>query len=80
MPTGDVVGSCVLPDTAYSEGNVKDRSLKEIWRNGFQRYREPILPDACNGCRYLHACRGGTLGMRVGDRHCMKRLWEGVSQ
>ena len=80
MPTGDVVGSCVLPDTAYSEGNVKDRSLKEIWRNGFQRYREPILPDACHGCRYLHACRGGTLGMRVGDRHCMKRLWEGVSQ
>jgi len=80
MPTGDVVGSVVLHDAAYSEGNIKNHSLKEIWRNGFQRYREPILPEACNGCRYFHACRGGTYGMRVGDRHCMKRLWEGVSQ
>jgi len=80
MPTGDVVGSVVLHDVAYSEGNIKDHSLKEIWRNGFQRYREPVLPEACNGCRYFHACRGGTYGMRVGDRHCMKRLWEGVSQ
>ncbi|HLC05978.1 MAG TPA: radical SAM protein, partial [Anaerolineales bacterium] len=41
MPTGDVVGSVVLHDVAYSEGNVKDHSLKEIWRNGFQRYRAP---------------------------------------
>ncbi len=80
MPTGDVVGSVVLHDAAYSEGNVKDHSLKEIWRNGFQRYRKPSLPDACHGCRYFHACRGGTYGMRVGDRHCMKRLWEGGGQ
>jgi radical SAM protein with 4Fe4S-binding SPASM domain len=77
MPTGDVVGSCVLQDRAYSEGNVKDQSLQEIWRNGFRRYREPSLPKACYGCRYLHACGGGTYGMRVVDRHCMKRFWEG---
>ncbi len=80
MPTGDVIGSVVLHDAAYSEGNIKDHSLKEIWRNGFRRYRQPNLPDACHGCRYFHACRGGTYGMRVGDRHCMKRLWEGGSQ
>ena len=80
MPTGDVVGSVVLHDDAYSEGNIRDHSLREIWRNGFQRYREPVLPQACHGCRYFHACRGGTLGMRVGDRHCMKRLWEGGVQ
>ncbi len=80
MPTGDVIGSCVLPDIAYSEGNIKDRSLREVWRNGFQRHRKPSLPEACYGCRYYHACGGGTIGMRVGDRHCMKRLWEGGGQ
>jgi radical SAM protein with 4Fe4S-binding SPASM domain len=80
MPTGDVVGSVMLHDPAYTEGNIQDHSLHEIWRNGFQRYREPMLPDACSACRHLHACGGGTFAMRVGDRHCMKRLWEGESQ
>jgi len=51
--------------------------LEEIWHHGFQRYRQPVLPEICYECRHLHACGGGTLGMRVGDRHCLKRLWEG---
>ncbi|PWB48451.1 MAG: hypothetical protein C3F12_01420 [Candidatus Methylomirabilota bacterium] len=25
----------------------------------------------------LHACGGGTFGVRVGSRHCLKRLWDG---
>jgi radical SAM protein with 4Fe4S-binding SPASM domain len=77
LPTGDVVGSGVVFENAFFEGNIQDRSLKEIWHHGFQRYRQPVLPEACYECRYLHACSGGTLGMRVGDRHCLKRLWEG---
>lgn len=77
MPTGDVIGSGVLHDVLYSEGNVEKQSLKEIWHHGFQRYRQPILPQDCYACRHLHACGGGTFGMRVGDRHCLKRLWEG---
>jgi radical SAM protein with 4Fe4S-binding SPASM domain len=76
MPTGDVIGATVLHDVAYSEGNIKTQSLKEIWQNGFQRYREPVLPEECHACRYLPACGGGKFGMRVGDRHCNKRLWE----
>ena len=76
LPSGDVVGSCVVHDLIYSEGNVKRQSLREIWRTGFQRYRQPVLPDACYECRHLHACGGGTLGMRVGDRHCLNHLWE----
>lgn len=77
MPTGDVIGATVLHDTAYSEGNIKEQSLREIWHRGFQRYRAPSLPDECYVCRYLPACGGGKFGMRVGDRHCNKRLWEG---
>ncbi|MBZ0160891.1 MAG: radical SAM protein [bacterium] len=76
MPTGDVIGSGVLHDATYSEGNVKEQSLKEIWHHGFQRYRQPTLPQDCYACRHVHACGGGTFGMRVGDRHCNKRLWE----
>ncbi len=77
MPTGDVIGATVLHDAAYSEGNIKDKGLREIWHNGFQRYRKPVLPEECYACRYLPACGGGKLGMRVGGRHCNKRLWEG---
>lgn len=28
---------------AYSEGNIKDQRLREMWPNSFQRYREPLL-------------------------------------
>jgi radical SAM protein with 4Fe4S-binding SPASM domain len=77
LPTGDVVGSCVVPDVAYSEGNIKQQSLNTIWWTGFQRYRQPVLPQDCYACRHLHACGGGTFSMRVGNRHCNKRLWEG---
>ncbi|PTL37189.1 hypothetical protein CLG94_00465 [Candidatus Methylomirabilis limnetica] len=77
MPTGDVIGATVLHDAAYSEGNIKDQGLREIWNNGFQRYREPVLPEECYACRHLPACGGGKLVMRVGNRHCNKQLWEG---
>lgn len=77
MPTGDVIGATVLHNTAYSEGNIKDQSLREIWHNGFQRYRKPVLPEECHDCPHLPACGGGKFGMRVGDRHCNKRLWDG---
>ncbi len=80
LPTGDVVGSGVVFEDAFSEGNVHNRSLKEIWQYGFQRYRQPVLSQDCYACRHLHACGGGTLGMRVGERHCLKRLWDGGDQ
>ena len=80
MPTGDVIGCGCAHDTTYSEGNVMRQSLCDIWRTGFQRYRQPVLPEACYECRHLHACGGGTFGMRIGDRHCLKRLWDGGNQ
>jgi len=76
MPTGDVIGSSCLHDITYSEGNIKQQDLQTIWRTGFKRYREPSLPEDCHECRYLHACGGGVYAMRVGDRHCLKQLWE----
>ena len=80
LPTGDVIGSGVVFEDAFVEGNIRDHSLPELWRNCFQRYRQPVLPQDCYTCRHLHACGGGTLGMRIGDRHCLKRLWEGGDQ
>lgn len=32
MPTGDAIGSGVLHDATYSEGNVMRQSLRDIWR------------------------------------------------
>ncbi len=60
--------------------SIKRQRLQAIWRTGFQRYRAPSLPAACYSCRYFHACGGGTYAMRVGDRHCLKPLWEGGDQ
>jgi hypothetical protein len=55
-----------------AEETIKDQRLREIWRNGFQRYREPILREECYVYRYLSARGGGKFGMRVGDRHRLK--------
>ena len=59
------------------EGPIKDQRLREIWRNGFQRYREPILTEERCVCCDLPTCGGGKFGMCVSDRHCLKRPWEG---
>jgi radical SAM protein with 4Fe4S-binding SPASM domain len=76
MPDGEVLGCHSAYDSSFSEGNIRTRSFKEIWQNGFSRFRRPHFEPACRSCRYLEACRGGCWGMRLGKKHCLKEIWE----
>ncbi len=75
MPDGEVLGCQIAYDNRYSEGNVRHKSFKTIWQNGFSRFRNPQFEKECLNCRYLNGCRGGCWGMRLGNRHCLKEVW-----
>jgi len=75
---GDVVGcptiAAVLPTEFAVVGNVKERSLEEIWDRGrcFDDYRQALrslLGGECATCRSLDTCLGGCPGswVEVGD-------------
>jgi radical SAM protein with 4Fe4S-binding SPASM domain len=76
MPDGEVLGCQIAYDTTFSEGNIRTRSFNEIWHQGFSRFREPQVEPACSTCKYLNACRGGCWGMRLGNKHCHKEVWD----
>ena len=76
MPDGEVLGCQIAYDNSFSEGNVRTRPFREIWQNGFSRFRTPSFETACRHCRYLEACRGGCWGMRLGNKHCLKEVWD----
>jgi radical SAM protein with 4Fe4S-binding SPASM domain len=76
MPDGEVLGCQIAYDNTFSEGNIRTRSFSEIWQQGFLRFREPQFETECVACTYLHACRGGCWGMRLGNKHCLKEVWD----
>jgi radical SAM protein with 4Fe4S-binding SPASM domain len=76
MPDGEVLGCHIVYDDRYSEGNIKAESFREIWENGFTRFRNPEFNDTCRQCKYFGACRGGCWGMRIGNRHCLREVWD----
>ena len=76
LPDGEVLGCQLGYDDKYSEGNIRNKSFKEIWQTGFSRFRNPQLEsEECLKCEHLHSCRGGCYGMRIGNRHCYKDIW-----
>ncbi len=76
MPDGEVMGCQIAYDPALSEGNIRTRPFREIWRNGFSRFRNPRLEKECLRCRYRRTCRGGCWGMRLGNKHCLRDVWD----
>ncbi len=65
--TGEVM-PCTTTDPAESQGNVRERPLREIWANGFAAFRSAAdrLRGDCDDCwlqtRHGHSCRGA-IGM-----------------
>ncbi len=60
---GNVTGCLILSDP-FIEGNVRERSLLEIWNDprGFaynRRFSIEMLKAGCEGCGWQHQCRGG---------------------
>ncbi len=77
MPDGEVLGCQLAYDNRFSEGNIRNKSFKEIWQTGFSRFRDPQLEKKeCITCKYVDSCRGGCWGVRLLDGHCYKRIWE----
>lgn len=76
MADGDVMGCPIFENKKeHREGNIRDNSFKEIWENKFERFRNLKLPDDCNSCEHINACRGGCWMMRIFDAHCLKEVW-----
>lgn len=76
LPDGEVLGCQLDYDNKYSEGNIRNKSFKEIWQTGFSRFRNLKLEtEECLKCEHYNSCRGGCPGMRIGNRHCYKDIW-----
>lgn len=66
---GNVVGMS-LCSPERSEGNIKERSLKEIWEDQEtfawnRKFDCSRLKGFCGECRYKEICRGGCTAMRL---------------
>ena len=73
---GDVKGCLSMPSSRnglldYVEGNVRERSLVEIWRDpdafSYNRKFSPeMLEGDCKGCEFAEICRGGCSVTSIG--------------
>ncbi|RLF53058.1 MAG: radical SAM/SPASM domain-containing protein [Thermoplasmata archaeon] len=82
---GDVVGCLTLSDE-FVEGNIRDRSIIDIWNdpNSFaynRRFKKEMLGEKCIDCKYRLSCKGGctcrsfsTTGKIHNDPHCFYRF------
>ena len=62
---GDVTGCSILPDQ-FIEGNVKKRTLKQIWDDPAccsynRQFQVQDLQGKCKGCKYGEICRAGCM-------------------
>jgi len=82
---GKIKGCLSMPEE-FVEGNIRDKSLTEIWNNpdGFaynRQFTRETASGACNSCRYLPLCRGGCTttsmsasGERANNPYCMYQM------
>lgn len=87
---GGIVGCLAMGNNRFIEGKVRNRSLKEIWKNpdNFQYNRnfdETKLGANCNDCKYGPECKGGCNAMSYtvtgefhNDPYCFHRIEEEV--
>jgi radical SAM protein with 4Fe4S-binding SPASM domain len=64
---GDVIGCLAAPNSCI-EGNIKERSIVDIWKDlkafSYNRnFKTELLGENCKGCKYGDTCRGGCMGM-----------------
>jgi radical SAM protein with 4Fe4S-binding SPASM domain len=64
---GDVIG-CLSTPEEYIEGNIRKRSIIDIWNDpdAFaynRKFKKEDLGENCSDCRYGESCKGGCMGM-----------------
>ncbi|MCE5279115.1 MAG: SPASM domain-containing protein [Planctomycetaceae bacterium] len=74
LPDGSVV-PCTTLDTLTAAGNIHDRPLAEIWRDGFSALRHRQMEGRCTACKYAPACGGGCWLQRRSGTHCFRSVW-----
>lgn len=74
LPDGSVL-PCTTLDRAYSAGNLREQSLQEIWKTGFQDLRSWRAQGKCAHCDYASACKGACWLQRKAGTQCYKDVW-----
>lgn len=74
LADGTVLGCQQVYDRRWSEGNVREQRIGDIWRRGFVRFRPRVLPQACVGCAEAKVCAGGCWAEMALHRRCCKVL------
>jgi radical SAM protein with 4Fe4S-binding SPASM domain len=89
---GAIKGCPSLPTAVYTGGNVRDRSIREIWDTTKElRFTRDRTTDElwgfCKGCYYADECRGGCswtahvfFGKRGNNPYCHHRALEHASK
>lgn len=84
---GDVLG-CLSTQNYSIEGNVRKRSIVDIWNDpeSFKynrKFKIDQLGENCKDCKYNLVCKGGCMGMSISftgkpynDPYCFKRIEE----
>jgi radical SAM protein with 4Fe4S-binding SPASM domain len=65
---GDIIGCLAIQNDSYIEGNVRERSLVDIWNDpdafSYTRdFKVENLGENCSDCKYGATCKGGCMGM-----------------
>lgn len=86
---GGVKGCLSLPKD-FIQGNVKEKSLSEIWNNQefcsfIRNFNTDFLNGDCFDCKYGKKCKGGCLaasfsltGQKFSDPYCLKIIEENI--
>jgi len=69
-PTGDIYPCAFLQERAFLVGNIREKTLKEMWDNSlvFAQFRN-INVETCMTCARFETCRGGCPAMAYHTYH-----------
>jgi radical SAM protein with 4Fe4S-binding SPASM domain len=76
MANGDIMACPIFEENDYIEGNIREKSFKQIWEEGLNKFRNMRFKDNCYSCNHFSKCRGGCKVMRVLNSNCLKEVLE----
>lgn len=70
LHNGDILGCTSIRNREFIEGNIREKSLREIWEdpNNFswrRNFKKEDLKGNCSKCKYAEKCLGGCANSRL---------------
>lgn len=70
LHNGDIVGCTSIRDNKYVAGNIRERTLREIWEDDSsfswrRRFNKSDLGSKCSKCEHAENCLGGCFNTRL---------------